>query len=202
MKHFFIFLILCITLALATTYNRARTTELGEQLITDAYFGDLLAVKEDLEKGAPLGFEMLIEDENRNYHNRLFNLLHAAASSGNEDLILFALAQGFEINYPTPDGWTPLFIAVRDGQSEAAKLLIYREANVNAQTDLGATPLHMAATQPFSNEQERLNLISYLIEHGADTTLADFYGNTPLYYAQQLNLTEAVALLQNSQTTR
>ena len=69
------------------TYSSSTLLEMAKQRINSIEKGEIR--KEDLEKGAPLGFEMLIEDENRNYHNRLFNLLHAAASSGNEDLILF-----------------------------------------------------------------------------------------------------------------
>ena len=198
MKKFSVFLILCITVWLVVANHRAETNQLGTQLVADAYYGNLLDVKEDVEEGAPISYTVFIEDEDRNYNGVWFNALHAAASGGNEDVILYLLNQGININTPTPDGWTPLFIAVRDGQTEAAKLLVYKEANVNAQTNLGATALLMAVTQPFPTEQERVALISYLLNNDANPTLQDVYGHTPLYYAEKLGNQEVMDLLKNT----
>ena len=154
----------------------------GQQLVADAYDGDLSAVKEDIENGAPLSYELYFYDEERGYDGMTFNVLHAAASSGNEDLISFLIDKGFVIDYPTPQGWTPLFIAARDGQAEAAKLLVFYQADLNAQTDLGATALLMALTQPFPSEEARRDLLSYMLKRGADPNLLSGENHSHLYY--------------------
>ena len=195
MKKLFIFGVIVLVSWLSITYFILNREEKGRQLVTDAYYGDLLAVKSDVEEGAPLDFEFYFQDDKRQYNGIWFNALHAAASGGNEDIINFLLEQGFNINTQTPNGWTPLFIAARDGQAEAAKLLIFRGANLNVQTDQGATPLLMVLTQPFENEKARTDLLWYLLRRGADANLPDFNGFPPIYYAvlsQKPELVEAL----------
>lgn len=186
MKKYWILLITLAVMYLAAAYQTEKEQALGLELLEDAYYGRLTDVKDDLEHGAPLNYVAEISDEERQYNSVFFNAFQAAASSGNEDLILFLLDQGFDINSPTSQGWTPLFIAVRDGQTEAAKLLIYRGADLNAQTNRGATALTMAVTQKFPSEKAQRELIIYLLKRGADPTLKDRFQLTPPEYAQKL----------------
>lgn len=194
-KKICLIIICLIVIVLTASYQYALYHQKGYQLITDAYNGDLLAVKEDLEQGASPDYELYLKDPQRDYGGVGFTALQAAASSGNEDLINFLLNEGFLIDYPTMQGWTPLFIAVRDGRTEAAKLLIYRKADLNAQTDQGATALMMAVTQKFPSEKEREDLLIYMLKRGADPNLSDFMGNQPLYYAAALQNAKAAELL-------
>ncbi|WP_428055679.1 ankyrin repeat domain-containing protein [Candidatus Avelusimicrobium alvi] len=180
---------------LGLSYHIRLQNEKGESLVADAYYGDLLAVKNGLEQGAPLRYVLYFQDEERDYGGAEFNALHAAASGGNEDVINFLLDQGLDINSPTPQGWTPLFIAARDGRAEAAKLLVYRQADLNAQTDRGATALMMAVTQKFPSEKEREDLLVYMLKRGADVNLQDASGNPPLYYAAVQKNPKIVELL-------
>ena len=180
------------------SFQTQEQKEKAQALIIDAYQGDLLAVKNGVEAGAPLDLELYIQDEDRQYRGVWFNALHAAASGGNEDIVLFLLEENFDINAVTPnEGWTPLMIATRDGRTDAAKLLIYRGADLNAQSSLGATALTFTVTQPFPSEAERLSLVTYLLNHGADPDLQDSFGHTPLYYAQQFGKKEIVKALQD-----
>lgn len=195
MKKIAVLLTALVVVYLAADYHMQRMHQLGTNLVQDAYRGDLLAVKEDLEQGAPPEYELYLQDPSRGYGGVQFTVLQAAASSGNEDLINFLLNEGFYIDYPTPQGWTPLFIAVRDGQAEAAKLLIYRNAELNAQTDRGATALMMALTQQFPSEKAREDLLLYLLKRGANPNLQDASGHTALYYAAALQNEKAAALL-------
>ena len=181
--------------ALAMSYHTALINERGENLIADAYYGKLESVKDDVENGAPPDFTLYFTDEEREYHGVTFNALQAAASGGNEDVINYLLDLGLDINAQTANGWTPLFIAARDGQAEAAKLLVFRQADLNIQTDLGATALLMAVTQKYSSEQERTDLLAYLLKRGADPNLAVEGDLTPLYYAAVLQNQQAVELL-------
>ena len=187
--------IILLVIYLSFGYRAQKTRELGENLIANAYSGDLIAVKDNLEHGAPLAYTHYLQDETRGYGGVVFNALQAAASSGNEDLISFLIDQGLDINTPTPQGWTPLFIAVRDGQPEAAKLLIYRKADLNAQTDRGATALMMAVSQKFPSEKARQDLLAYMLKRGANPNQTDAFGNSALYYAAALQKPQAAQLL-------
>lgn len=195
MKKIIILLLFLGVLGLVISYQQARIQARGEALIADAYYGKLDEVKDDLENGADLNFTLFFSDSEREYDGVTFNALHAAASSGNEDVINYLLEQHLDINAQTPTGWTPLFVATRDGRTEAAKLLVFREADVNLPTDLGATPLLMAVTQPFPSEDEQLHLITYLLDNGADPNVATHQGLTPLYYAAVTHRLEVVKML-------
>lgn len=191
-----ILIIVVLSFVLWWQYYLHRQDKLGQQLVADAYNGDLNLVKEDIEDGAPLSYELDFYDNERLYDNVTFNALHAAASSGNEDLITYLIKeQYFDINYPTSKGWTPLFIATRDGHSEAAKLLVFYKADLNAQTDLGATPLLMAVTQHFESEAQRQDLLKYMLKRGADVTLLTRDGHSILFYALVEEKPDAAQLL-------
>lgn len=165
-------------------YRQAKKAELAREVIAQAYYGDLTAVKNAAEKGAPLsGYTLVFDDPERQYAAVDFTPLQAAASGGNEDVINFLLDNGADINESTARGWTPLFIAVRDGNLEAAKLLIFRKADLNAKTDLGATALTMALVPRVFSPGERLGLLEYMLKRGADVNAANEGGLTPLFYA-------------------
>ncbi|WP_428075077.1 ankyrin repeat domain-containing protein [Candidatus Avelusimicrobium aviculae] len=195
-KKITICIIILLVCALAWSYRQQRQEQLAATLIADAYAGDLIAVKNDLEDGAPLDYTLLFEDEERQYAGADFTALHAAASGGNEDIINLFLDEGLSIDRQTPHGWTPLFVAVRDGRAEAAKLLVFRGANPNIPTDTGATPLIMAVTQKFPTEKQRLDLVTYLLKRGADPNLSTQNGLDALFFAASYQKNpELVALL-------
>ncbi len=198
MKKFCILALGLLVCGLWGSFRRAQWQARGETLVEDAYYGDLVAVKNDVEAGAPLHFYFYFDEPERQYTAQTFNALHAAASSGNGKVVFYLLEQGMEVDARTPAGWTPLFVAARDGNAGVAKFLISRGADVNAQTDWGATPLTMAATQPYANEQDRISLLEYMLRKGADPLLADAYGHTPLYYAQAVGNPAVIDLLQSA----
>lgn len=194
--------IICLfVIVLSISHHHAQVRQRAESLIAHAYYGDLLSVKEDVEQGAPLDFALYFSDAEREYTHIEFNALHAAASSGNEDVINFLLDQGMNIDATTPDGWTPLFIAARDGNAETAKLLVFRGANLNQLTNLGASALLMAVTQPYPTEKERLELVSYLLKRGADPNLSAQNTAPTLYYASLLQNVPLVELLLEHQAS-
>lgn len=195
MKKYIILMACILTLWLALAYHIRLVDNRGAELVTHAYYGELVEVKNSVETGAPLSYQFTFEDPQRHYSLQTFNALQAAASGGNEDVILFLLDQGMDIDAPTPENWTPLFIAARDGQAEAAKLLVFRGADLNIQTNLGATALTMVITQDYPTEKARLDLLTYMLKRGADPNIKDIYQHTPLYYAQQKENKEAVDLL-------
>lgn len=181
---------------LGFSYHNQIVQDRAVRLVTNAYYGNLLEVKNAIEQGVRMDYILTFNDPGRDYAEQTFNALQAAASGGNEDVILLFLEQGMDINQPTQDGWTPLFIAARDGQAEAAKLLIFKEADLNAQTKLGSTALTMVVTQPYPTEKARLDLLEYMLKRGADPNLEDVYHHTPLYYAKAKGNEKIIALLQ------
>lgn len=190
-----IFLTVLFVLYFAVSYKQAKYHKMGTDLITDAFYGRYLDVKNAIEEGAPSDYILLLEEEEREYSAIAFNLIQAAASGGNIDIIHHALKLGFDIDSPTAENWTPLFIATRDGRAEAAQFLIVKGANVNATTNLGATPLIMAITQKYPDEKDRENLLAYLLKKGADPNKKDSLGNPPLFYAVAVNRPDILQML-------
>ena len=196
MKKYVILIIILVVCWFGFSYHHRMLAWRGEQLVTHAYYGNLIAVKDEVEKGAPLNYVLWFDEDERNYKGKHFNALHAAASSGNVDIILYLLEQGIPIDITTKEGWTPLFIAAREGHAEAAKLLIYKQAAINIQTDMGATALTMVLTQPYPTEKDRLDLLEYMLRRGANPALKDRYGHDAWYYAKQMNNDGALELLE------
>lgn len=159
--------------------KKARAVE----LLTAAYYGELLNVKNALDNGAPENSVIVFDDSARNYEKVEFGLPHAAASSGNEDLLNFLINRGTDMNQANGQGWTPLFLAVRDGHTEAAKLLIFRGVELNPQTDTGTTPLMLAVLPGVLPAESRLAFVTYFIKRGGNVNLKNQFGQNALYYA-------------------
>src|SRR5260221_252403 len=124
--------------------------------------------------------------------------LHEAAFTGNTPVVKEWVARkrgldqtwdepnrGLEGNYARLTGLTPLMMAARGGQLEAARLLVEGGANLYAQanTQLPGEPL-----------TERMAVVSWLIDHGAAVTDRSFTW-TPLIGAAVTQPPEMAALL-------
>jgi hypothetical protein len=66
-----------------------------------------------------------------------WSALHYAAFAGDTKLIADLLAKGADIDARSPNGATPLMMAIYDGKQENAKLLIERGANTRLRNDWG-----------------------------------------------------------------
>lgn len=98
-----------------------------------------------------------------------------AAATGNLDAIKQHVAAGTDLNAKEPSGGsTPLMIAALVGQTEAAKLLIEKGANINAGNNEGSTALLIAA---FFCHTETVKL---LLNKGADVNAKNIRSETPL----------------------
>ena len=87
-------------------------------------------------------------------------------------------------------GFTALHLASYSGHLEEVDLLVSHGAELDLQESTwGQTPLHLALNFPA--------LVQYLLERGADSSIKDIEGFTPLEYALYINNSQAIELLQN-----
>lgn len=150
------------------------------------YYNDVTGLRAVLEAGGDL--------KSLNLDAELGN----AAFFGHWKVCDFLINQGAHVNATVPEtNETPLHVAVSKAGRPyfyyTVKLLVEKGADVNAQTiagketvafmrdvrTKGETPLHRAAA--YSDERT----ISFLLEHGADKTLKDAHGNSPLSWASE-----------------
>ena len=78
---------------------------------------------------------------------------------------------------PAAGGMTPLLFAARDGQLDAAALLVEAGADVNAADPNGITPLVMALTNG------QFAVAKLLLDRHADLRRVDWWGRAPLWAA-------------------
>ena len=103
-----------------------------------------------------------------------------ALPSGNLSAIEKCLDEGYDVNSKDEFGETVLEYALTLGDIQVAKLLIDRGADVN-EVVVGNTKLHLLAINMYRlTEEDRLEIIQYLLEHGADPNLLNDENETPL----------------------
>lgn len=103
--------------------------------------------------------------------------IFTAASSGSAQEINALAQAGADFNIRDDFGQTPLIYALNNGQA-VVQALINQGANVNAQTDAGWTPLMYAARDASGN------IISVLLQAGADPNITNNDGQTAVQIAQ------------------
>ncbi|TET33668.1 hypothetical protein E3J61_03735 [Candidatus Dependentiae bacterium] len=130
------------------------------------------------------------------------NLFNAIQYGSAEAIDRLLHNQFMKINDPLRGGMSPLHIAIT-GQTRqwiahlrpvhgghpdisATTLLLERSANLEAKTDLGKTPLHLAVaslTIDLAAGQRCVSDATLLLDHGADVNAQDKSGQTPLHIA-------------------
>jgi len=99
-----------------------------------------------------------------------------------------------------PAGFTPLHSAVADDEGPATKelvqMLLDANADPNARSVTGGTPVHSAA---FTGN---IPVLQMLLAYGGDPSAIDKKGDTPLDLAREHGHSEAAALLHHSLTNR
>ena len=93
------------------------------------------------------------------------------------------LDAGLPLDLPDPDGVTLLDMAVINGRTAIAELLISRGANVNAVSKHGMTPLLYAASIDFGDSA----MVDLLLKSGAKTKARSKEGLTALELARKYN---------------
>lgn len=102
-------------------------------------------------------------------------LMHAAGS-GDRALVELLVSRRAEVNQP---GWTALHYAAANGHLEIVRYLLEHSAYIDAPSPNGTTPLMLAA------RQQRLTVVSFLVEEGADPTLRNEAGFDAATYLER-----------------
>lgn len=124
--------------------------------------------------------------------------LGQASDHGFCELVEVLIEGGAKIDGPCGfDGMSPLMVACKSRQVEAARLLIKLGANIKAADEKGRTPLHYASGSASGSDLkgEGEAIVSSLIEGGADVNHRDKRGETPLFDACRWSDSKIVKLL-------
>ncbi|XP_061086280.1 poly [ADP-ribose] polymerase tankyrase-2 isoform X1 [Conger conger] len=164
-----------------TKKNRDGNTPLdlvkdGDTDIQDLLRGDA-ALLDAAKKGCLARVKKLCRPDNvncRDTQGRHSTPLHLAAGYNNLEVAEYLLQHGAEVNSQDKGGLIPLHNAASYGHVEVAALLIKYSACVNATDKWAFTPLHEAA------QKGRTQLCALLLAHGADPSLPNQEGQSPL----------------------
>lgn len=99
------------------------------------------------------------------------------------NLIKLLLAHGANVQATASDGQTVLHNAARAGNLDLVKYAVEHGVNVRAVTADEKTALHLVGDLSRPNDPQigqRLAIINFLLEHGADINARDEAGSTPL----------------------
>jgi len=141
-----------------------------------ADYGNLRAAKVLIEFNAPINAQTFDGD----------TPLHVATYSDSVEVVELLLSRGADVQLCNDNESTALHIAAGSGHLDSVRALVNTGANVNALDKNFRSPLHLAAGphqyyfKPLSSYK---STIDFLIENGADPTLVDRYGETPMQLA-------------------
>ena len=108
------------------------------------------------------------------------------------------LERGVDVLAKGKDHSTALHLAAFTGRLEIVKLLIDHSANTAAENDNGESPLHLVSRGQYVPQEDGVDIVQVLLEHGVDVNTPDRHQNTPLHSASSLGRLEiARALLDN-----
>lgn len=152
---------------------RGQTTDRS----TGAAALETALVSGDLETAAALA-ELYELSGARDWAGR--PVIHAAARANQAEAVSWLTDHGVDPNAADSIGYTALMEAARDGASAAMAALIAAGADVNhkgAENGMTLTALHLAAIE------DRADIVTQLLEAGAETEPVGVMGGTPLLWA-------------------
>ena len=108
------------------------------------------------------------------------------------DIMCFLLDNGANEDARDKHGNTALHFAASEGHLETSRLLLEREADINSQNDEGLTPLQQASR---GMRKGYLDIMRFLLDHGANEDARDNCGNTAIHFAASEGHLEAARML-------
>lgn len=161
-----------------------RTSMDISELSGHIYRGDIEAVRHLIQSGCDVNE---VDEDGRT--PLMDAILNCDCSSA---MVQLLLENGASVNVADKvQHWTSLHFASRDGKPVLVSLLLKRGARVDAVDVYGNTPLLRALTA----HQNVAEVITLLLEAGANPHLRNKTGVSPLELAKRLNRSELIALL-------
>lgn len=145
-------------------------------LMEAAWAGQEEMVKMLIEAGAEI---------NRSSATEKGNALYGAAWEGHTAVVKMLVEAGANLNTITQAQNTALWAASFRGHTEIAEILVAAGADVNKKA-IHDSPLSAAC------RSNSIDIVTLLLEHGADPGLRDKYGATPLHYVGELAVAKAL----------
>ena len=130
--------------------------------------------------------------------------LHAAASKGHDEAFIYLLKNGADHTVRDHEGATPL-MAVVTGEHVSSDIpqclnmlqaLVEEKADVNAATNVGLTPLMVAAENGYGE------IVKFLLEAGADPDAKALGGETAMSMAAAEGYGECCDMIREAQKRR
>ncbi|MFU0790607.1 MAG: ankyrin repeat domain-containing protein [Virgibacillus proomii] len=179
-----------VTKLLQDGANINTTNEQGTTAVLAAtYNNEINTVKVLIDQGADIN----IRDNNLN------NVLLYASAEGLLDIVKLAIDAGADTSITNRFGGTALIPAAERGHVEVVKALLTRsEIDVNHINNLHWTAL-MEAIILSDGGKKHQEIVQLLIDHGADATIGDEDGITPLQHAEKRGFHEIAEILKQAE---
>ncbi|MCU0435170.1 MAG: ankyrin repeat domain-containing protein [Bacteroidia bacterium] len=101
------------------------------------------------------------------------------------EIISTIISLGVPIDFGNRDGYSALHFAVSSNNPDLVKALIFKGANVNLKSSSGNTPVWRAFMDFRGLDSQRM-IISFLLENGADLTIGNNSGISPLSMLERM----------------
>ncbi len=178
-------------LAQAVEKRLAEHIEFYSSRGADIYAADINNIT-PISKSLDAGLDMtkqLINDKNFAHRDSLGNTaLHIAiAKNASIDQVVFLLDMGIDVNARNRNGHSPLYLAVQENRRTVGEQLLANGADVFSSDSDNSSPLRLALT--WGEDVQDWVLTSEVIK------AKDGSGNTPLHYAAEWELNDAVTSL-------
>lgn len=110
--------------------------------------------------------------------------IHRAAANNRAEIIRSLVRWGSPLEERGTENWSALHLAAVSWSADAAKALLEAGADIHARSVLGRTPLHLAVGPII--DDHRFKIVQVLIDGGADASMVDFNGVSPLAEAREI----------------
>ncbi|XP_027146038.1 CARD- and ANK-domain containing inflammasome adapter protein [Larimichthys crocea] len=154
-----------------------------------------------LNAGAKVDYDVINEAIKLNEESILHLLLDNARGSLREETLFSAVQQnhdgvvaalidsGADVNMSDKQGYTPLLLSAALGHAEVFRVLVAKQAKLDATLSDLSSALHLAV------QSGSVSIVQTLLERGLDPNITGPKAQTPLHFAAQCNRPEMVDVL-------